>query len=243
MTDPVKVVLDVHEPPEVHDAVSTHPDVGDVLLAPLESADLSIAGVGFERKTWDDYVDSMKDGRLEDQSRRMAEYDAAYVLVEGALSETNSLYWTDMSGKSIRGHMASLTAREEYGVRAVIPCSNTPTLVDMAIRLARKHTEDPTSEYLPTGAVDGVDEPPGKMMWGCLPHVGPELADRLWQEFGSPVNFSVWCETDDVAPIMELCRIDGIGEDTSRELVKELWTPHGGRSGCDAEDTDDTEQT
>lgn len=217
-TEGVKVVLDIHEPSTLHTALQNHPDVADVKLAPLDAADISIGGVGFERKDWGDYVSTMKgegERSFEDQDAKMEAYDVAYVLVEGDMADTESLLHTSMAPESIRGHAASLTAREEYHVQSVIPCSNIVTMADYAVRLARKHTEDPTTEYLPTGAV-GKNEPPGKKMWGCLPRVGPELADRLWQHFdGSPAQFARTVRGD---PVVELREVDGIGLETAEDI-------------------------
>lgn len=219
MTERVKVVLDIHEPTELQECMEANDDVGGITLAPLESADISIGGVGFERKTWSDYVNSMKSGRLEEQAAKMGSYEAAYVLVEGDMSGSQGLTHSGMSDASIRGHMASLTAREEYPVRAVIPCSNVPLLADTAVRLARKHTEEPSSEYLPTGTV-GVDEPEGKQMWGCMPGVGPELADRLWNAIGSPMHLAGHAKTLRLDTLKE---VDGVGIETARKIDDAMW--------------------
>lgn len=224
MTDKhsVKAVLDIHEPEAVHDALKNHPDVESVKLAPLPSADMSIAGVGFERKTVSDYVNSMTDGRLAEQIEKLGSaYVYSHILIDGDMEGTEDLYWSDMAPESIRGHMASVTARDKYDVEAVIPCGNTALLADYAVRLARKHVEDPSVEYLPTGAV-GSDEPPGKQMWGCLPHVGPELAERLWQSFGPPTIFISNCAVEGFSEAEELLKIDGIGPETAADIVEAL---------------------
>lgn len=219
MTGNVKAVLDIHEPTKLQECLQANPEVEDVKLAMLPSADISIGGVGFERKTWSDYVNSMKSGRLEEQAAKMASYEEAYVLVEGDMSGSQGLTHSGMSDASIRGHMASLTAREEYPVRAVLPCSNMALLADTAVRLARKHTEEPSSEYLPTGTV-GVDEPEGKQMWGCLPGVGPELANRLWNGIGSPMYLAGHAK--DIR-LDTLKAVDGVGIETARKIDEAMW--------------------
>lgn len=207
------VVLDTREPPTLYDALEENPDVEEVMAARLEAADLSINGVGFERKTLEDYVQSMTDGRFPDQLEKLAAYDTAYILIEGDMADTETLTHTDMRGSSIRGHMASLTARSEHQVRGVIPCSNTAMLADYAVRLARKHTEAPESAFIPTGAV-GIDEPVGKRMWACLPEVGPALAERLWRAYGSPTRYT---------PADDMTKVDGIASTTAEKIEAALW--------------------
>lgn len=47
----VEVTVDIREPPEVATAVDAHADVASYSYAEMDSADIEIAGVGFERKT------------------------------------------------------------------------------------------------------------------------------------------------------------------------------------------------
>lgn len=222
MSQDTEVVVDLHEPMNVYREFDDHPDVDDVLLAPLGAADIVVNGVGFERKTWPDYVHSLTTGRLEKQAKKLRAYEVAYILVEGDMSGTESLEHTQMSGRSIRGHMASLTAREEYGVRAVVPCSSMSLLVDYAVRLGRKHEEEPVTDYLDTGSVDDDTAPAGKRMWGCLPGVGPELANRLWGRYGSPGHFVEFIGHNPDGPVEELMEVDGIGYDTAEDILAAL---------------------
>lgn len=218
----VAVVLDLNEHmmnPELHDILDANPDVQSVTVTQLEAADIVVGDVGIERKSWSDYVASMEDGRFAEQDAKMGAYDAAYILVEGDLADTETLAHTQMSGASIRGHMASLTARDDYNVLGVIPCSTLALLADYAVRLGRKHTEDPSRTYIPTGTV-GVDEPSGKQMWGCLDGVGPELAGRLYAHYGSPASFMMHNPADSF--VDDLMRVEGIGEERAEAIMTEL---------------------
>lgn len=220
----VSPVLDLNEHamnPAFHTLLQQHDDVLDVSVADLDAADLVIGDVGFERKSWSDYASSMMDDRFTEQKEKLVEYDHAYVLVDGGLDESDDLTHTEMSGASIRGHMASLTAREDDKVRAVVPCSNLALLVDVAVRLARKHSEDPTRSYIPTG-VHAPDVPVGKRMWGCFDGVGPELADRLYEEHGGPLDLVQLAEAPSINLREELTKIEGIGEDLSYDIVRQI---------------------
>lgn len=223
----VAVVVDLNEPEPLRLLTLDHPDVGKWREEVLDAADIVINGVGFERKTPSDFASSMMDGRLDAQAEKLTDaYDHAYVLIEGDFSHWDKLTYTSLNPHSLRGKAASLTAR--YGL-PVIPTSGNPDtpeghrrLIDYAIRLARKHTEAPTSSFLPTGPV-GRDEPAGKRMWACLPNVGPELADRLWEAFGSPVDFVRYVGPAD-AREARLVEVDGIGEVTARRLLDAMET-------------------
>lgn len=228
--EPVKAVVDVNEPARIFAEVMEHDEVKDALIEPLSAADIVIGGIGIERKSWSDFVQSMKDGRLEEQTEKLGTFDFAYILIDGDdeasgdLSETEDLYWTEMKPESIRGRVASLTAREGSNVRAVIPCSETRLLVDLAVRLARKHNTEPSSPYLPSPDV-GEDAETGEVMWGAFSDVGPKLASQLYEEFGTPTAFTARTNPQEVERHLE--SIEGIGRGTSEQIYSEMW---GGRT-------------
>ncbi|GAB3676594.1 ERCC4 domain-containing protein [Halopiger thermotolerans] len=201
----VAVTVDDREPAGLVEAVREHPDVTEVVVDRLPSGDIAIDSIGFERKTPRDYVSTAM-GRsgpdLEEQVARMADsYDHSYVLLEGDFLDLESLR-TAVSPESIRGSMASITARHEV---PVVPCTDRSRLVDFAIRLGRKHVEDPSSRRLPVGAVASRREPTTKRMYGCIDGIGPELAATLYERYPTVESL---LEAD----LEELTRIDGIGE-------------------------------
>ncbi|WP_222918077.1 ERCC4 domain-containing protein [Natrinema sp. SYSU A 869] len=200
----VAVTVDDREPAGLVEAVRTHSDVTAVAVDRLQSGDLAIDSVGFERKTLRDYVTSAM-GRhgsdLSDQVERMAAaYDHSYVLLEGDFDDLESLR-TNVSPASIRGSMASITARQ--GV-PVIPCTDRRQLIDFAIRLGRKHAEEPTNSQLPVGSVPSRREPTTKRMYGCIDGIGPEIAATLYDRYPT-VEALLGASVD------ELVEIDGIG--------------------------------
>ena len=215
MTDDVKVVVDVHEPDEVGNAALFHDDVDGVSVGqPLESADIIVNGVGFERKTPSDYASSLMDGRLKGQVKKGVDaFDHFYILIEGDVSDFESLTHSNIPAKSLRGSVASFTARD--GVPTVF-CGDLDTLVDMAIRLGRKHTEAPTSKFIPEPDVDDV--PVGVRMWATLPHVGPERAERLYSRFGAPTCLvGSWTKN-----VEKLQTVEGIGKQTAADIANAM---------------------
>lgn len=213
----VQVVVDGREPSKVMETVASHEDVENWSIDKLTSGDIKIGEVGFERKALSDYADAMtSDGQrqLEKQVAKMRqEYEHCYILLDadseevpGDMSATDRLRHTRIKGQSLRGSMAKVTAN---GV-PVIPCSFTQYLVDVAVRIGRKHLEDSDLRFMSKGPVD-VDKPTTMRMYGCLPGVGAGTAEAMYEKWSSVEELSSLTEED----LMEL---DGIGEVTAQRI-------------------------
>lgn len=211
----VAVTVDDREPVDVVDAVRDHADVASVEVERLDSGDLVVGATAVERKTLRDYVSgvmSRSGTDLEDQVERMtARYDHAYVLLEGDMGDLDRLD-TGVSPEALRGSMASVTAR--YGA-PVVPCTDRRRLVDYAIRLGRKHMEDPSRRPLPVGSVPNRSEPTAKRMYACIEGIGPGLADALYEAHPTVAEL-VAADRD------ELTDLEGIGETRARTILAAL---------------------
>jgi ERCC4-type nuclease len=177
--------------------------------------------VGIERKTVDDYASSALGTTgtdLREQVVKMTDaFDHAYILLEGDLSEVGARR-PGLNAEAVHGTMASYAARHDT---PVVPCSDRRRLVDVAIRLLRKHTEEPGSRLLPGGTVTGHATPTTKRMFGCIEGVGPKTADALYEAFPS-------VETLLEATREELLSVDGVGEKRADAIFETL---RGGRDG------------
>lgn len=208
--------IDNSEPFQMFEDFADHPEVDDIEIEELKAGDVEIFGIGFERKTMSDYASSVLDGRIKEQSKKLGQmYEYAYVLIDGNLNETENRVHTNMKPESLRGSMCSLTARENSGVVSVIPCSKTDLLADMAVRIARKHIEEESSPYLPTGAVSS-DHSNTEMMFGCIDGVGAMMAQDLHEQYSTIGDL---CEN---ATVESLCEIDGIGETTAKKIINSV---------------------
>ena len=172
----VSVVVDDREPASVSAALRAHAGVNSVAVRRLDAGDLIIRDVAFEGKTSDDYLRSVLDrggSDLEEQVARMtAAHDHAYVFVEDHLDEIEERR-PGVAGASVRGSMASVTARYDA---PVISCGDGERFVDVAVRLARKHTEESSARSLSPGAVPSWSEPVAKRMYDRIEGVGPGAA-------------------------------------------------------------------
>lgn len=214
----VAATVDDREPAGLVDAVRDHPDVSEVVVERLPAGDVAVDSVGVERKTLRDYVDGVA-GRsgpdVYDQVERMNEfYDHSYVLLEWELADVDSLR-TAVSPAAIRGSIASITAR--HGT-PVVPCTDRRRLVDLAVRLGRKHVEDPSVRRLPNGSVPSRREPTTKRMYGCVPGIGPQLAAALYEAYPTVEELLE-------ASVEELTLIEGIGETRARAIRAALRDP------------------
>jgi len=212
----VTVAVDSREPlDELLPLLIDHDEVEEFEVDTLESGDLAIEGVGFERKTPSDYATSITDDddHLRGQVERMGDqYDHAYVLLEGDMSDFDFLSHTRMKPTSLRGFAASLTARE--GI-PVIPCSNTENLIDYAVRQARKHIEDPSASSLRTKTTADSTAPVVKRMYGCIDGVGADTASKLHLQFPSLQDALDADESDFEG-------IEGIGPKTAQKIHEAL---------------------
>jgi ERCC4-type nuclease len=207
----VEATVDVHEPTGVVEAVMEHDEVESFTLDALDSGDIVIGDTAFERKTPEDFASSMleEDNRLTDQVERMVEqYDNVYVLVEGTLTDFDYLTHTNVESQSLRGFAASIEARYGVGVKF---CDTRPLLVDMAVRLARKHTEDPSRELRVDSSVE-KDAPVVMRMVACVDGVGADTAEKVYAQYDSiPMLL-------DAIGNEELDSVDGVGPKTAENI-------------------------
>lgn len=209
------VVVDDREPAAVVRAVRNHPEVEAVEVARLPAADIAVGDAGFERKTPADYVTSVVGPTgtdIYDQVEKMNEaYAHSYVLLEGDLADAEAVR-PGVAPASIRGSLASLTARYDT---PVVPCSDREGLVDVAVRIGRKHAGAPGPRRLPPSAVAGRTEPTVKRMYGCIEGVGPETASRLYAAFPTVERLVA-------ASHAELLAVEGVGEKRADAILRAI---------------------
>lgn len=217
----VKVVVDVHEPDDLLAQVLLHEDVEDVHVAEggLPSADLVVGGIGFERKTPSDFASSVTDDdrNIYDQVQRMTEqYPQSYVLIEGTVADFGNLEHSEIPAKSLRGAMASITAR----YCPVIPAGgmggtgDMELLVDMAIRIGRKHNEDSGHHYMKTTSA-GDDTAFIRRMFACMDGVGPQVSRELAEAFPT-------LEQAMDASVDDFRGVEGVGDKRAQTIYQKL---------------------
>ncbi|WP_457615073.1 DEAD/DEAH box helicase [Methanopyrus sp.] len=170
----------------------------------LELADYIVGeGVGVERKSESDFAQSLLDGRLMDQAREMTrEFDRAVLIVEGNPRR-------EIEPEAVDGALATLAV--DFGI-SVLQSAGPEETAELLYRMAKRFEERQRPKPRRRRSARDLRVE----MLSCIPGVGPELARRLLDEFGSiggVVNASP----------SELKRVKGIGERKAKEIRRFLW--------------------
>lgn len=214
----VNVVIDSNEAaqnPDMTEVFIMHEDVEDYLIEPMSEGDIRIDDCLFERKAPSDFASSLQEGRLREQVERLgSREEASFILVEGSIGDFENLSHTDIPAKSLRGMVASITARNNI---PVVFCDDGHTLADMAVRLARKTKEATTP--LQTRSTDAVEELDFvENVFRSVEGIGVETAKVLGDEFKSLEQVLSASEED-------FMKVDGIGQERATKLLNTIQGP------------------
>lgn len=186
----------------------------------IESWDVSMMDVGdiavgddviIERKETSDYASSLLDGRLFKQAEMLSRDErTAFILIEGNLSDFNSLRHTRVLESSLMGSMASIMQRYQV---PIIPCSDRERLVDLSVRLGRKVIETPSHNT----EVEKEDKslPTTVKLYSSIPSVGRQRAWNLYDYYDSVESLLS-------ASIEDLKGIEGFGQTTAENVYQSL---------------------
>ena len=173
-------------------------DVGDYLVSDE---------VVFERKTVEDLIRSVFDGRLFDQARRLAEaYPKPVIIVEGRFEKL----W-EKTGRAEQVRQALLAIALDHGIRVVYTRDpgDTAKVIYYTARREQVERRRPVVVHRKR-RLESLRE---KQLYilQSLPGVGPRLAEKLLEYFGS---IEAVCN----ASIVELARV--LGEGRAREVYR-----------------------
>jgi DNA excision repair protein ERCC-4 len=186
--------------------------LGDYILSPSTAV---------ERKSVRDFVSSLYDGRLFDQVNELTKsYPNAFVLVEGDPGEISMI---SRNPRSYYGAMAALTLT--FNVKTLFtpsPADTALALTAMASRLTKGEGARPPIIYqAPLKSVELHKEQ--VYIIASLPGVGPGLAKRLLDRFGTPRAVFT-------ATVPQLSMVRGVGRVRAEKIVKALTSPFKGIS-------------
>jgi DNA excision repair protein ERCC-4 len=195
----------------------------------LEVGDYIVSNrVGIERKSAADFAKSIVDGRLFDQASRLkAAFEKPIIIVEGSIFKATK----------------EVNLRRSALVGAYLALA-----LDMDITVINTLNEEETAEVIKRIALRESDKSHGKGIvaikrpvqkptssdvteWQlyilqAFPHVGPKIAVRILENFGSIVNF---CN----ASLSELARVEGLSESKAAEIYRILHAVYKGFKGAD----------
>ncbi len=227
LLQPVDVVVDSREASSVQDIVEQLRAKGlRVAVAKLGAGDYYLLSAGekppvlVERKTVYDFANSIKDGRLWDQAKRLAQAareDGArpVIILEGWLGRLERTGWS---------MAAILRAIDELTLEMGIPVVPSPDRYSTAAWLAAKAKALGETDRKRVVRLR-VDKKPltlmERILYAAEGVVGPKLAARLLEHFGTLRAIAN-------ASVMELMRVEGIGEKRAREIYtifNTKWRP------------------
>ena len=187
----------------------------DVRIKQLEVADFQLSDrVGVERKTTEDFLQSLIDGRLLEQAKNLVEnFERPLFLIEG-----ESLYGIrNVHPNAIRGALGALV------VDFKIPIIYTKDVKDSAgflAVIANREQLGKEREIVLRGEKRAFSMPEmQQFIVESLPTIGPKVAKNLLDYFGS-------VEAVFNASESELQKVEGVGEKRAKEIRKVITTKY-----------------
>lgn len=176
-------------------------DVGDYIVSPR---------IGVERKTVDDFLNSLIEGKLFVQMKNLrATYARPLLLIEGE----GLLTKRNISHNAIFGSFAAIMV--DFGIPIITTHTPQETADFLAVMAQREQKEgDRTVSVRGEKTARTISEQQQFLVEG-LPNVSAVLAQRLLQHFGSIRSLANASEE-------ELCQINGIGKNIAADILKIL---------------------
>ncbi|HYC02736.1 MAG TPA: ERCC4 domain-containing protein [Azospirillaceae bacterium] len=219
----VRIIIDNREPPAMRGLLAAHREV-ELEVRPLSVANFVIGpDAAAERKTADDFVRSIMDGRFADQAARLAEtYAKVLWLVEGDPFATG----IGISRNALAGALSRLAVLRGTSVLHTDGKDQTAALI---VAMARHLQGDGSGEVAPRHAKPEDPDRAAEFIVGGLPGIGARRARLLLSHFGSVA--AVFRATD-----AEIAALPGFGKRTAANIRAALERRYGGaRPGSQAD--------
>ncbi|MCK4669871.1 MAG: DEAD/DEAH box helicase family protein [Nanoarchaeota archaeon] len=207
--EPLKLFADTRERgnPVIKELV----DLGfNINLSRLDSADYILSkNVGVEYKNVKDFVDSIVDGRLLSQIKKLKEtFPRPLIIIEG----TEDIYaMRKVHPNAIRGMLATIAV--SYGI-PMIRTSHSKETASILATIASREQEQAKAEYNPHVQKPQALSKQQEYFIGSLPNIGPNLAKDLLKYFKTPKEVIN-------ASIEDLQKIDKLGK-LKAQKMKEI---------------------
>ncbi|WP_456420509.1 DEAD/DEAH box helicase [Thermococcus sp.] len=186
----------------------------EIEVKTLDVADYVVSEeVGIERKSANDFIQSIIDGRLFDQVERLKRaYEKPLIIIEGELYGIRNVH-----PNAIRGAIASVTL--DWGVPILFSSGKEET-ASFIYLLAKREQEDRKKEVRLRSEKKALTlAERQRLIVEGLPNVSATLAKRLLRHFGNVER--VFTATEE-----ELKEVEGIGEKKAREIRKVITAPY-----------------
>jgi Fanconi anemia group M protein len=183
-------------------------DVGDYLISDRACV---------ERKTAEDFIASMLDGRLMEQMKNLNAYSRPCLIIEG-----EGLYSKrGVHPNAIRGALASIAL--DFRIPIIFTQDERDTAAIIAAMIKREHLGEKRDVQIRPDKRRTTQNEQQESIVAGLPNVNIVLARRLLLEFETVQK--IFNATQE-----ELERVQGIGKKTAEEIVKILKEKYGKES-------------
>ncbi len=186
----------------------------EVEVRTLDVADYVVSEeVGIERKSANDFIQSIIDGRLFDQVERLKKaYEKPIIIIEGELYGIRNVH-----PNAIRGAIAAVTL--DWGVPILFSSGKEET-AQFIYLLAKREQEERKKEVRLRSEKKALTlAERQRLIVEGLPNVSATLAKRLLKHFGNVER--VFTATEE-----ELKEVEGIGPKKAREIRKVITAPY-----------------
>jgi Fanconi anemia group M protein len=188
----------------------------EVRMKLLDVADFQVSErVGIERKSVDDFLQSLIDGRLMKQAASLSRvFEKPLLIVEGDRLHGKR----NIHPNAIRGALSSLAI--DYGIPIVYTEDVQDTAGFLKVLAGREQFDNKKEVALRSERVPILMKEQQQFIIESLPKVGPSLAKRLLEKFGSVEKIVTASETN-------LMKIDKIGEKKAQNIRKVVSEKYG----------------
>jgi len=186
----------------------------DIELRQLEIGDYQLSDrVVVEYKTVPDFVNSIIDGRLLSQLRRLRSWPRPVIVIEG---EEDLYGIRQVHPNAILGMLGTITV----GYNIPVLFTRTPQeTAALFLSIAKKECERTPKEYSGHAQKPQTVTEQQEYLVASLPNVGPSLAKRLLAHFTTIAALTNATEA-------ELMAVEKVGKKTAKELHDLLHTPY-----------------
>ncbi|XRO77567.1 DEAD/DEAH box helicase [Methanocaldococcus sp. 10A] len=206
---PIKIIVDVREK---NMAKLLH-NYADVELKTLEVGDYVLSDrVVVERKTADDFVNSIIDKRLFNQLKNLKKVEKPLLIIEGE-------NFSRLHENAIKGAILSIIF--DFGI-PIIFTKNAEETADLLIKIAEKEQiKEKRAVMVRYGKTTMSLKEQQKFIVESLPDVGGALAERLLKHFKTVENVFTAKEE-------ELMKVEGVGKERAKKIRDVLTAKYEG---------------
>ena len=199
----VPIIVDIREK-QSFIAANLFNKKANVTFEKLDIGDYLVGDTIIERKTYSDFVTSIVDRRMLEQLANLKKYNKQFLLIEGFDFNYKKF---KVHENAIKGMLLSVAIDFQI---PIIYTKDEADTSDFLIITARKYEKPKTSFSMrPSKIIQTLDEQKQFILEG-FPGVGPVMAKKLIQEFGSIKN--ILNAPEDKLKLMLGKKFDGLKE-------------------------------